>query len=61
MYSMNDMEPVSDVQGPVSGPVNYDLLHYMHMHDDVLVAYDSGNKYVKTSQCTVSVSWDIHR
>lgn len=61
MYSMNDMIPVTDVQGPIAGPVDYDLLDYMHTHNDILVAYRNGNKYVKTNKSTISVSWDIHR
>lgn len=61
MYSMKNLTPVKDVQGPIAGPVNYELLDYMHLHDDVIVAYDSGNKYVKVSKSTVNISWDIHR
>ena len=61
MYSMNDMEPISGVQGPIAGPVDYELLEEMHKPNGVLVAYKNGNKYVKINSCTISISWDIHR
>lgn len=61
MYSMNDMIPVTNVQGPIAGPVDYELLEEMHKPNGILVAYKNGNKYVKISTSTISVSWDIHR
>ena len=61
MFNTDDMIPISNVQGPIAGPINNELLDYMHTHNDVIVAYDSGNKYVKKSKVTISVSWDIHR
>lgn len=61
MYSMNDMTPVTNVQGPIAGPIDYDLLDEMHHPNGVLVAYKNGNKYVKINKSTISVSWDIHR
>lgn len=61
MYSMNDMTPVTNVQGPIAGPIDYELLDKMHHKGGPLVAYKNGNKYVKISSSTISISWDIHR
>lgn len=61
MYSMNDMTPVTNVQGPIAGSIDYELLDEMHRPDGVLVAYKNGYKYVKINSTTISVSWDIHR
>lgn len=55
------MTPVTNVQGPIAGSIDYELLDEMHRPDGVLVAYKNGYKYVKINATTVSVSWDIHR
>ena len=61
MYSMNDMIPIQNVEGPMAGPIDYELLDEMHRKDGPRVAYKNGNKYVKISPSTISISWDIHR
>lgn len=59
MYSMKDMEPISGVQGPIAGPINRELIDKMYK-ENIPVAYNSGNKYVRQSDTTISISWDIH-
>lgn len=62
MYSENEMVAVdgSKVQGPVAGPLDFDLMRVMRKYD-IPVAYSGGNKYVKISDAEIIISWDIHR
>ena len=60
MYSMNDMTPITNVQGPIAGPIDQSIIRLMRTYN-IPVMYKYGLKYIQNSDVQISISWDIHR
>lgn len=59
IMNTEDLKTITNVAGPKHGPINHELIDKMY-DENIIIAYDSGNKYVKKNNTTISVSWDIH-